>query len=1441
MQRGNLLLLCVAVLANGSAHDKTVAAGHYAALLEQVLSSEDRVTPVGKVTVMLTEMLTKGKSELAEAKKEQSEYKTYCETTIGDAQTSIDELTISQDTLSSSVGELTTDLEALGDSIKEHDKAHGDALDDLDALRKDRAAAKKRYAAEMAELDAAVSATDKAIKILKASEGSSSFLAVSRRAAVATVVDHARKLGQEPGSLAADEHIFDEYDDVSSKDKAYEKKSGSVVGLVEELKGKFEEERTGKMEAEKADKTKFQEEEAALEATIKSEDEGVKTDQASSAEKSQEKATAAGQLEVAQKSMAQVKSEKAAVEAECSEKQTKHQELITFREGELEALEKALTIISEGVTDRAKRQLPALVRMRSSVQSRPRLSNLALSSEPFQIAGYLRNAAQRLGSSDLGLLANNLVAFVNEGQQPSGSDPLAKVKIMIQDMVDKLKRQAADEAEHKGWCDDQLAKNKIAQETADADIKKYSAREVKLRAEIAQLDEDIIDVTAALNETKTKRAESVKLRLEEKASNEEAIEDSSEAIDAVEAAIKVLKDYYAQNGDDVDLLQVHQSAIASPTGVIGMLEVVKSDFARLLDKTQKAEQSAADSFRATDLETNVTIAQLNKDLTYKTELVDEDRTKLPNVVEDVNTSTTDLADAKAVYDKLKPPCLEGESQEERVAKREEEIGALREAYKMLNEMSPAELLQVVQKGVQGQLSEQWRDQKLQKHAANLSQAPDEGTLDRVITVLTDVKTDVEADLAEDKTLYDEMTAWCTKNKQQKTMAISNGKARQLELERDINDAVAQQASTEIDVGRLERDINKGEQALDTAEQMRSKEESEFHKEEKAMLQSIAELTHALIVLGAEPAEAAAAGEPAGEETPPAAASLINIHTESKMLLDKYTTQLNMVASSSQVAELRALADPEEQEVRERPKSETTYNPQSKVVVGIIKDLLASFKANLADLQSNEGSQSTNYADVKSSKGEAIDSAVESLDTKKGSLALYTSTVAESKEELALVQKNLAADQKFLLEVNEQCTEYDHEYAKRKKAREEEVAALGDAITQLEGQKEAMAEQQASETAFHLHRVETNVSVHNATVMRVLAKAGPVTHKVVAPVKTTTASPMDVLDKFNKKHIRNAVPARALAHASVAEKRQKKVSFLQRQEPSGANADAMRTVIAKIDEFAKMIKKDQKLESQMRDTCMDQKQKAERDLEFKKNELNLNGIRISKVTQDIESIDSSVVDVKAAMKDIESELVTMATDREDEHEMFKKEVKEQREMIAALESAEQSLQAFYKKKSFLQEEPSAPAAAPAAGSLPEERKSFSANKKHGSGQGVIAILEHLQSNSNAVLASLMDAEQQALDAYTSNVQSAENAIALKNKQLVDLNKNKGKAEAKKLDLETRKATLEEEKTKIEAFTTLIDEKCSVVIDNFTKNQDARKSELAELRKAKEVLAGMSTAS
>merc|ERR1719221_861602 len=98
-------------------------------------------------------------------------------------------------------------------------------------------------------------------------------------------------------------------------------------------------------------------------------------------------------------------------------------------------------------------------------------------------------------------------------------------------------------------------------------------------------------------------AEATKLRQEEKAKNEETIKDSQEAQTAVAQALTVLKEFYAKAGDATALLQQQPSAPAifdSPYkgmqsengGVVGMLEVIESDFARLEAETTAAEATA---------------------------------------------------------------------------------------------------------------------------------------------------------------------------------------------------------------------------------------------------------------------------------------------------------------------------------------------------------------------------------------------------------------------------------------------------------------------------------------------------------------------------------------------------------------------------------------------------------------------------------------------------------------------------------------------------------------------------------------------------------------------------------------------------------------------------------------------------------------------------------
>merc|ERR1712137_525867 len=96
-----------------------------------------------------------------------------------------------------------------------------------------------------------------------------------------------------------------------------------------------------------------------------------------------------------------------------------------------------------------------------------------------------------------------------------------------------------------------------------------------------------------------------KYREKEHAENTQTIEDAKEAQVAVAQALTVLREFYAKAGEATALLQQPQQPVApeifdSPHkgmqaengGVVGMLEVIQQDFARLESDTAQAEAAA---------------------------------------------------------------------------------------------------------------------------------------------------------------------------------------------------------------------------------------------------------------------------------------------------------------------------------------------------------------------------------------------------------------------------------------------------------------------------------------------------------------------------------------------------------------------------------------------------------------------------------------------------------------------------------------------------------------------------------------------------------------------------------------------------------------------------------------------------------------------------------
>merc|ERR1719191_2459121 len=132
--------------------------------------------------------------------------------------------------------------------------------------------------------------------------------------------------------------------------------------------------------------------------------------------------------------------------AECSQKSSSFAERQQLRAEEIEAIEKAIEILSSGaVAGAAEQHLPSLLQKKASFAQ---LRSVAQDPAQIRVAAYLRDQAERINSRVLSALATR-----------ASDDPFKKVKKMIKDLIVKLMEEANEEAEHKGWCDTELSSN----------------------------------------------------------------------------------------------------------------------------------------------------------------------------------------------------------------------------------------------------------------------------------------------------------------------------------------------------------------------------------------------------------------------------------------------------------------------------------------------------------------------------------------------------------------------------------------------------------------------------------------------------------------------------------------------------------------------------------------------------------------------------------------------------------------------------------------------------------------------------------------------------------------------------------------------------------------------------------------------------------------------
>lgn len=657
------------------------------------------------------------------------------------------------------------------------------------------------------------------------------------------------------------------------------------------------------------------------------------------------------------------------------------------------------------------------------------------------------------------------------------------------------------------------------------------------------------------------------------------------------------------------------------------------------------------------------------------------------------------------------------------------------------------------------------------------------TITKVVKLLQKMLTKSKEEGEADRLAYAKYACYVATSKAEKTESIKKLTEQIDLLESKIAELQATNGALASEVAQLATDMSINEAEQKQATEIREASEKNFKSMEEELEKSFGEMQEAIDVLSSigfvqAKSRLGHVKFMAGSGKDKKKAVLMNLGSEVK----------NALRGAA------ALLPPEKRTILEgflqSPSAAASGNAGD--IIGIMEDLLGTFKTNLANARKAEKAEKAAFEAAIQTLKESHEKMKTAHDDKEAEMGTNDAELSAKKTQLEEAIKQKESDEEFLEKLEEMATQKEKDYDERKMLRANEEAAIAEAIAILN-----------SDNAFDTFGEVDATSTGSTSFLQLRQRAG---------VRQQAETVLD----------------RAAGES--------KSSRLARVAASLRKGNPFTVVLEEIDKIEKVIKEEGVADQEKKDWCEKEQKNSKADLEEKKSEIEtLNG--------EIDKLDETINDPKTGLKvqipEKEAALVQNAEsqkeeteDRKKENAAYKADVLNLVEAEDLLDKAIKVLKKYYetlaaRKKSLMQQQEDP---------TPPETFSESYKGQSSSGNEAISMLEFILSETKKEHQTADDDEAKALKEYEESMAELKKQEAEMQEALVTLKETLAEKEK---ELEEKQVDLKDTthaKESIEKYLLEIKPGCDFIQDNFDLREANRKTELDALEKAVTLIKG-----